>query len=232
MSATETMIWEGAEALKPYLVPVGDLTPSEENPRKGDVLALVGSLRRFGQVRAIAVTEGGTVVAGHHLRLAAIEMGWTHIAAVPNEFKSDEERIAYLLADNQLASLGGYDEQAQLALFERQGTNLEGLGITMDDVEDLQAKMGSVSESAAPADLARGSAEDAQAAAERAAALANSRSMREVVLMVTGEQHEWFGEQVKKLQKHYKSEEVQAPGIVYTVLRAVGERADGLGAPE
>ncbi len=228
MSATEKVIWEGAEALRPYLVPVNDLVPSEENARKGDVKALVGSLRRFGQVRAIAVTTDGKVVAGHHLRLAAIEEGWTHIAAVPNEFKSEEERLAYLVADNALSQLGGYDEQKQLTLFTGLGTNLEGTGVTIDDVEDLQAKMGAVHESAAPQDLARGSAEDAQAAAERAAALANSRSMREVVLMVTGEQHEWFGEQVKKLQKHYKSDEVQAPGIVYTVLRAVGERADAL----
>ncbi len=223
-------IWNGAEALKPYLVDINTLDESKENARKGDVMELAASLKRFGQVRAISVDGNGTIVAGHHLRKAAIELGWTHIAAVPNEFASDEERIAYLFADNQLSSLGGYDEQKlgeQLDLLDAMASNgtLEGTGYTMDTLEDARANFGKIAETEMPADLERGYAEDAAEAAERAANLGSSKAMKEIVLMVTPEQHEEFGRYVRVLQKAYATDEAPSPGVVACVVRAVGERA-------
>lgn len=200
-----TQVWEGPEVLRPYLWEIDKLVPSEENARKGDVMALVGSLRRFTQVRAIVVTPEGKIVAGHHLRLAAIEMGWTHIAAIPNEFADDDERKAYLVADNALAQLGGYDEQAQLTLLgelEERG-KLEGTGITSDDVEDMRARMDAVPEVQAPETWAGGYAEDAEAALARAEALATSQKNKEVLMMLDLEQHAQFIEDVKVLQRRY-----------------------------
>ena len=138
------VIWEGAEPLREYLVPVGELEDHSRNPRRGDVLALTASLERFGQVRPF-LGEEGTIVAGHHLRKAAVELGWTHIAVIPHKFEDEAARDAYLIADNYLAGLAGYDEQAQMDLLEEMEARgeLAGTGVTSDAIEDLRAAMAS-----------------------------------------------------------------------------------------
>jgi hypothetical protein len=226
MVAKEKFLWEGAESLKAFLIPINDLTPWEKNPRKGDVMSIVGSLRRFGQVRAIALREDGkSVVAGHHLRLAAIELGWTHVAAIPMEFKSDAEADIYALADNELAMLGGYDEQKMFEVMEQHQlfdpSNLEGTGFTMDRTEDIMAAAGQTpTAEGAVAAGERGYSEDAQAAAERAAHLAAGKAMKETVLMLTQEERETFDANVKLLSKHY-----DLSSVIQVVLRALTDMA-------
>lgn len=223
MSETLVEAWEGAEALRPYLRPIESVVDHVGNPRKGDVEALKGSLRRFGQVRPILFEPGESedvIVAGHHLRYAARDLGWTHLAMVPHTFADEAERKAYLVADNQLATLAGYDEQAQMSLWSElaEAGALEGTGVSIDAMEDLQARIGVPTTE--PQEWAGGYAEDARAAAERAAALAASQQMKEIVLMVSPEQYEEFGRYVRALQKEYGTS-----GVVATVLRAVGEAA-------
>lgn len=217
------VVWQGPELLRPFLKGINELVPSEENARKGDVMALVGSLQRFTQVRPILITPENKVVAGHHLRLAAIELGWTHIAAFPNEFADDDERKAYLVADNALAHLGGYDEQMQLTLLgelEEKG-KLEGTGVTSDSIEDMRSAMSAVPESQAPDTWGGGYAEDAEAALARAEALATSQKNKEVVMMLGLEQHTQFLEDVKTLQGVYGFTAVKD-----TVVRAVHEQSE------
>lgn len=219
----ETVVWEGAEALRPFLVPIDSLADHEKNARRGDVEALKGSLRRFGQVRPVLADEG-TMVAGHHLRYAARDLGWTHIAVFPHSFESETDRLAYLVADNHLAGLAGYDEQAQMNLFTElaEAGALEGTGVTIDFMEDLQARIG-VPTTDYAGEWQGGYSEDAEAAAARAASLAASQAMKEIVLMVTPEQYEEFGRYVRALQQGYGTS-----GVVATVLRAVGEAAVAL----
>lgn len=143
---TETVTWEGAEALRPFLVSVDALEPFPGNPRLGDVQRVVDSLRRFGQPRPILVdaNDGRRIVAGHHVRLAAIELGWTHVAAIEHEFKDEEEARAYLLADNRTHDLGlGYDtglliEQLRVLA---DGDALEGTGYSLDDLDRYVAEL-------------------------------------------------------------------------------------------
>lgn len=226
-----TIVWEGAEALREFLVPVDDLVAHSENPRRGDVMALVGSLRRFGQVRGIAVQhDGRSIVAGHHLVLAAREMGWTHIAALPNKFADEDEARAYLLADNQLNRLGGYDEAQQLSLMDdlaTKGKLYDGTGITVDAHEDQRAAANAIPETEPPATWEGSYAEDAIAAAERAARLGSSRQMKEIVLMVSIEEHEAYGEHIRILRARYGTDNMTA-----TALRAVREAALGEEANE
>jgi ParB-like chromosome segregation protein Spo0J len=116
-AAVEDVVWEGAEALRPFLVPIDTLEPFPGNPRRGDTEKLRGSLRRFGQPRPILTDKGGArIVAGHHVVQAAAAEGWTHVAAIPNEFETEEDARAFLLADNRLHDLGpGYDTEALYA---------------------------------------------------------------------------------------------------------------------
>lgn len=192
--------WEGAEVLREYLVPIEDLLDHEGNPRRGDVMALKASLTRFGQVRPI-LAEDGVIVAGHHLRYAAREMGWTHIAVVPHKFEDEAARKAYLVADNYLAGLAGYDEQAQMNLLEEleaQG-QLGGTGVTSDAIEDLRAAMDRAE--VAVEEPWMGAGETDEDAAARAAALAAYEPHREVPLSLTVEEFDDFGRYVRAIQQ-------------------------------
>lgn len=150
---TET-IWTGAEALRPFLVPIADLEPFPGNPRQGDVVELRASLRRFGQTRAVLTQapEGTRIVAAHHVVLAAIEEGWTHVAAIPSEFESDDEARAYLLADNRTHDRGGYDTRALLdqLLAVQAAATLEGTGYAAGDIAALQRNLAAIEASATP----------------------------------------------------------------------------------
>jgi DNA modification methylase len=141
-------VWRGAEYLRPVLVPIDSLEPWPDNPRRGDVAAIAASLDRFGQVRPVLV-QGSRIVAGHHLVLAALERGYTHIAVGDHDFGSEDEARAYLLADNRTAELGVVDDallSAQLAALQ----DTRGIGYTDKDLAQLESRLAALRAPVAP----------------------------------------------------------------------------------
>lgn len=110
------------EPLQPLAIPAVNLMTDPENARRGDVAAVKRSLNVFGQRKPIVVKQTGTdadgrptgiIMAGNHTYAAALELGWTEVAAV---FVDDDAATAkaYALADNRTGELASWD-QAQLA---------------------------------------------------------------------------------------------------------------------
>lgn len=99
-------------SLESLLVPIGSLKLHEANRRLHPVRnldALRRSLERFGQQKPIVTRHGsGEIIAGNGTYTVALALGWTHVAAVPYEC-SDEEAVAYALADNRTAELAEWD---------------------------------------------------------------------------------------------------------------------------
>jgi hypothetical protein len=152
-TATE-VIWQGAEALRPFLVAITDLEPFPGNPRRGDVAEVAASLTRFGQTKAILTQapDGRRIVAGHHVVQGAQANGWTHVASIPAEFANDDEARAYLLADNGTHDRGTYDAQAlleQLRAVQASAT-LVGTGYADSDVATLQKNLAAAAAAATP----------------------------------------------------------------------------------
>lgn len=213
--------WEGADKLRTLLVPVETLSTHPENPRRGDVERIAASLRRFGQTKPIVVQEGtGAIVAGNHTYRAALEVGWSHIAAVPTTMDDDEAR-AYLIADNRTSDLGGYDDEAlSVALNRLMDTGkLEGTGYTADEIDDEIARIAQIAQTE-PEAFQGGLSESEEALAAREAARAAAPILREVVLMYDPETYARFGGFVKMLQKEWGTN-----GSIETVYRAVEEAA-------
>jgi len=239
-------VWVGAAALAGHLVPINSLFDHPRNPNIGKTDEIAKSLLRFGQARAVTFTrallvrdadqnpvrlvnegmpleDGETaamvnvLVAGHHTRKAAVLLGWTHIAAIPHEFKSTAEASAYLVADNQLARLATQDKAEQLSVLG-EVDDLTGTGYTLDDVETLQFEAGQTE----TISLGREPeySEDPERAAERAATLARSNRMVERVLMVTEEQASQLDADIEILMKAYG-----LTSRVATMLKAAGEEA-------
>lgn len=87
------------------LVPIDqvilDPNNARDHPRK-NIDEIKASLRDFGQQKNIVIKKDMTVVAGNGTVIAARELGWKEIKANITEL-TDEEAMAYALADNQVA---------------------------------------------------------------------------------------------------------------------------------
>jgi ParB-like chromosome segregation protein Spo0J len=150
--AKEKVVWHGPKSLRRLLVPIADLEPFPGNPRRGDVDAVVESLRRFGQQRPVLV-NGGRIIAGHHVVLAAGQEGWTHVAALAGDFATDEEARAYLIADNGTHDRGDYDWRqlrAQLEELAKTDSGLAGTGYAEEDLRWIDRQIAELDKAAQP----------------------------------------------------------------------------------
>jgi len=133
-----------APQLRALVIPLDCVELHPQNPRLGDVAAVAASLRRFGQQKPIVVQRTtGYVVAGNHVVRAALSLGWTEIAANVEDL-DDAEAIAFMLADNRTADLGGYDDTLLAAILAEQQAedNLAATGYDADAVAALLADAG------------------------------------------------------------------------------------------
>jgi ParB-like chromosome segregation protein Spo0J len=71
-----------APSLRHLALPVADLRPHPDTPRRGDLAAIKESLGHHGQYRPIVVNRPTMeVLAGNHTLRGAQELGWTEVAA-------------------------------------------------------------------------------------------------------------------------------------------------------
>jgi hypothetical protein len=216
----QEVVWSGSDALRQFLVPIDTLKDHPDNPVRAHEGEILLSLNRFGQTRAILI-DGDTIVGGHHVRKAARLAGWTHIAAIPNEFQTREEMLVYLIADNNLARMEDLSPSDQLRLAELAGeTNLVGTGMTIDTVEDLRAQLSLIAETDSPVED-RGYTEDEEAAAARAENLRASKPMRETVFMLTQDEADSYSIWLKALQAAYKTAATPNPSAKFVMLTAL-----------
>lgn len=100
---------------------IGTIKPHPKNarthPRKQlDRLAV--SIREFGFTSPILVDETGVILAGHARWQAAKEVGLKTVPVIVLDGLSESRKRAYVLADNKIAELAGYDSPALAAELE------------------------------------------------------------------------------------------------------------------
>jgi hypothetical protein len=119
-----------------------ELRTHPDNPRVGNVDAIAESLRVNDQYKPIVTTVDGTILAGNHTYLAAVQNGQEIIACVVLDIDPNgEEARRIILADNRTADLGAYDDRRLLDLLDGL-PDLEGTGWRDDDVDVLRALEG------------------------------------------------------------------------------------------
>lgn len=119
-----------------------DLIPYENNPRINDyaVKKVLESIKEYGFTNPILVDKDLVIIAGHTRREAAILAGLERVPYIIKEDLTPEQVKAYRIADNKLAELSTWDEEALKAeLFELQELEypLEVMGFTEMDIKDL-----------------------------------------------------------------------------------------------
>jgi site-specific DNA-methyltransferase (adenine-specific) len=145
------------ETLADLTVPVASLRLYGRNPRRGDVQAIKKSLEAHGQYRPLVVNRRTSeVLAGNHTLAAAIELGWTEIAATFVDV-DDEQAARIVLVDNRTADLAGYDD-AQLAELLASLDGLDGTGWRPIELDRLLDQLQIASEGDAGRDTEPGPA--------------------------------------------------------------------------
>ena len=125
--------------------PVEKLIPYARNARThsdDQVAQIAASIAEFGWTIAILAGSDGIIIAGHARLLAARKLGMTEVPVIVLDHLSESQRRALVLADNRLALNAGWDEEmlrVELAALEEDGFNLELVGFTDDEIEDLLA---------------------------------------------------------------------------------------------
>ncbi len=93
---------------------ISALQPDARNPRthsKRQIRRIADSIRTFGFTNPILVDERGQVMAGHARLEAAKRLGLSQVPTIRLGDLSAAQKRAYLIADNRLAELSGWDEE-------------------------------------------------------------------------------------------------------------------------
>jgi DNA modification methylase len=105
---------------------------SARKPSHRQIGKLAQAIKAFGWINPIICDEHGNVIAGN-IRLAAAELlGTTEVPTILIDHLNEAEKRAYVLADNKLAELGGWDPaMLKIELGELADLDLKG-ALTFD----------------------------------------------------------------------------------------------------
>lgn len=120
-------------------VPVGDVHPYEDNPRRNDgaVQAVANSLREFGWKQPIVVDADGTIVVGHTRYKAALALEMDEVPVVVASDLTPEQCAAYRLADNRVGELAEWDSE----LLARELDGLADLDMSAFGFDDADLRL-------------------------------------------------------------------------------------------
>ena len=125
-------------------VATGALVPYARNAKKHDesqVAKIAGSIREFGFNNPVLIDADNGIIAGHGRVMAAQKLGLDSVPCLRLSHLSETQKRAYIIADNKLAEIGGgWDEamlQQEVKMLFDEGVDLEGLGFTDAETDDL-----------------------------------------------------------------------------------------------
>ena len=147
-------------------LPLSEIVEADTNPKDHDIGQIYQSIKRFGFTQPIMMNENtGKLLAGHG-RLQTLQTMKQSGEKVPNRikekdgewlvpvlkgisFEDDNEAQAYLIADNRLTELGGWNTGELVEELEKlisSGLELDGTGYDFDDLETMVGDMNSTFE--------------------------------------------------------------------------------------
>lgn len=130
------------------IVPVSEVKPNPKNPNQHppeqiELLAKVIQVQGWRAPVTVS-TLSGLVVRGHGRLMAAIHAGLSHVPVDFQEYTSEAEELADLLADNRIAELSDVDNKMLAELFSGFDAELIDVtltGYTNEDIYNLTAAL-------------------------------------------------------------------------------------------
>ena len=119
---------------------IASLKPYDRNARihsEEQIANLAESIRQFGFLRPLLITGDGDIVCGHGRVEGAKLAGMTRLPCLLAESLTDEQRRAFILADNRLAEQATWDKamvSAELIRLRDEGFDIVLTGFCDDDI--------------------------------------------------------------------------------------------------
>jgi ParB-like chromosome segregation protein Spo0J len=130
------------------MVAIGDLRANPKNPNRhsdAQIALLARNIAALGWRHPVLVSKrSGLIVAGHARLQAAQGLGLEQVPVDYQDFASEAEELAYLLADNRLAELAELDNVAIKNLLEELDTGAQDMlltGFTAEAIEELMTQV-------------------------------------------------------------------------------------------
>ena len=117
---------------------VSELIPYDRNPKihpDSQIDDLANSIRQWGWTIPILIDEGGQVIAGHGRLFAAERMGIEEVPCMVAEGWTEEQKRAYVIADNKLAEGSEWDTGVyfqELKAISAEGFDMSLMGLSED----------------------------------------------------------------------------------------------------
>jgi DNA modification methylase len=130
-------------------IAVSALRPYPKNARthsRKQIRQIAKSLERFGFCNPILVDDDNQIIAGHGRWEAARLLGLDKVPVVRLSHLSDDDKRAYIIADNRLSEMAGWDRE--ILAIELQhlidiGFDVELTGFATPDIDLLMEDLGS-----------------------------------------------------------------------------------------
>jgi len=126
--------------------PIEKLIPYARNPRTHSdrqVMQIAASITEFGFVNPVLVDSDAGILAGHGRLLGAQKLKLKEVPVIVLDHLTPAQRRAYLLADNKLAELAGWDEELlrlELKDLELADFDLSVMGFSDAELQELLAE--------------------------------------------------------------------------------------------
>lgn len=124
---------------------VSELIPYARNARTHSdeqVARIAASIKEFGWTNPILIDGENGIIAGHGRVLAARKLGLEKVPTIELSGLTEEQKRAYILADNRLALDAGWDEEMlklEFAELEKEGFELSKTGFSDEEINEMMA---------------------------------------------------------------------------------------------
>lgn len=143
LNTTDQVVTTPAMAKRIEFWPLDRLKPYARNARthsEEQIAQIAASILEFGFTQPILVDTKDGILAGHGRLRAAQKLSLAEVPVIVLDHLTEAQKRAYIIADNRLALDAGWDEEtlaAELVALERDGFNLDVMGFTESELEDL-----------------------------------------------------------------------------------------------
>lgn len=139
-SAAPEILWPATAS---EIWPLPKLQLRANNPRShslDQIEQISASMKRWGWTIPVLIDEAGVILAGHGRVRAARLMGYTEAPVVIARGWTEDEKRAYVIADNQLANNSEWDAKllrAELRSLVAADFEMSLIGITDEDLQKM-----------------------------------------------------------------------------------------------
>ncbi len=128
-----------------YIADIETLIPYARNARthsEAQIAQIAASIREFGFLSPIIVSEDNTILCGHGRFYASQKLGLKKVPCIKESHLTEAQKRAYIISDNKLSLNAGWDDElltVELSELQDLGFDLGLTGFDESEIADLFA---------------------------------------------------------------------------------------------